>query len=114
MINGIGFCVIYRARVRPELESSYIAAWSRLNLRLREQHGAQGSRLHRGADGIFYADAQWESAQARAHAFSLPSLDPVASQQMAEAIIESLPEIVLDPILDHLLTPGEASMSASH
>lgn len=46
MINGIGFCVIYRARVRPELESSYIAAWSRLTLRLREQRGALGSRLH--------------------------------------------------------------------
>ena len=74
MIEGLGFCVIYRARIRPGMEAQYIAAWSTLTSLIRAERGGLGSRLHKGADGIWYAYAQWPSAQARSDAFALPSV----------------------------------------
>lgn len=74
MIPGLGFCVLYRARVHLEREASYIAAWSTLTRRLRDERGALGSRLHRGDDGLWYAYAQWPGAEARNAAFVLPSV----------------------------------------
>lgn len=106
MTVGIGFCVLYRARVRPEKEDAYIAAWSRLTLLLRNERGGLGSRLHRGSDGIWYAYAQWPSAQAREDAFRLPALDPSADQAIRDAVIEFFPEILLEPVADHLVCAG--------
>jgi hypothetical protein len=103
MVNGLGFCVIYRARIHPHMEATYIAAWSRLTRLLRSERGALGSRLHRGADGIWYAYAQWPTAKAREEAFKLPSLDPVAEQQVRDSISEYFPEISLEPIEDQLV-----------
>lgn len=111
MIEGLGFCVIYRARVHPEKEAKYIAAWSRLTMLIRSERGGLGSRLHRGNDGLWYAYAQWASAEARAAAFNLPSVDPAAQADVVDSIIEYFPEILLDPIEDQLvpvsgLAPG--------
>lgn len=112
MIGIPGFCVIYRARVHPDREQQYVAAWSRLTRLIRTERGGLGSRLHRGSDGIWYAYAQWPSEAARAAALTLPSVDPMAQADMAEAIIESFPEILLEPIEDQLVpasgpaTPG--------
>ena len=103
MIEGLGFCVLYRARVHPEKEAKYVAAWSRLTLRLRSERGALGSRLHRGSDGLWYAYAQWPSEEARAAAFRLPSVDPAAEAEVVDSIIEYFPEIHLDPVEDHLV-----------
>ena len=98
-----GFCVIYRARVHPDREEAYVAAWSRLTLLLREHHGALGSRLHRGDDGIWYAYAQWPSAQARDVAFANAPIDADAEQTVRDCIVEYFPEIRLQPIEDHLI-----------
>jgi len=103
MASDLGFCVIYRARVHPDKEAQYIAAWSRLTMLIRIERGGLGSRLHRGNDGLWYAYAQWESAEARAAAFALPAVDPVAQADMADAIIEYFPEILLDPVEDQLM-----------
>lgn len=103
MIDGLGFCVIYRARVHVDKEARYVAAWSRLTLLLRTERGALGSRLHRGSDGLWYAYAQWSSAEARAAAFKLPSVDPAAEAEVADCIVEYFPEILLDPIEDQLV-----------
>ncbi len=106
MSSDLGFCVIYRARVHPDKEAQYIAAWSRLTMLIRTERGGLGSRLHRGNDGLWYAYAQWESAEARAAAFALPAVDPAAQADMADmadAIIEYFPEILLDPIEDQLM-----------
>jgi hypothetical protein len=104
MIEGLGFCVIYRARIRPGMEAQYIAAWSTLTSLIRAERGGLGSRLHKGTDGIWYAYAQWPSAQARSDAFALPSVHPAAQADMADCVLEFLPEIPLDPIMD-LLVP---------
>lgn len=113
MVEGLGFCVIYRARVHPDKEAKYIAAWSRLTSRIRSGRGGLGSRLHKGDDGLWYAYAQWPSEQARADAFARPSVDPAAQADMADCIIESFPEIRLAPIEDQLVpasgwTPGQS------
>lgn len=107
MIDGLGFCVIYRARVAPDKEQQYIAAWSRLTRLLRSERGALGSRLHRGNDGLWYAYAQWPSAEARAAAFSLASVDPQAEADVVDSILEYFPEILLDPVEDQLVPISE-------
>lgn len=113
MLPGLGFCVLYRARIHLDKEAAYIAAWSRLTGLLRKEHGALGSRLHHGSDGIWYAYAQWPSAQARAEAFSRGPIDAVAEQTVRECISEYFPEIQLEPIEDQLVpirdiaTPNE-------
>ncbi|MGG6463674.1 antibiotic biosynthesis monooxygenase family protein [Solilutibacter silvestris] len=103
MVNNLGFCVIYRARVHPDKEALYVSAWSKLTRLLRTERGALGSRLHKGNDGIWYAYAQWPSAEARRLAFLLPSVDPSAEQDVRDSISEYFPEIVLDPIEDQLV-----------
>ena len=103
MIDGLGFCVLYRARVHPEKEAKYVTAWSRLTMRLRAERGALGSRLHRGNDGLWYAYAQWPSADARTAAFELPSVDAAAEADVIDSIVEYFPERLLDPIEDHLV-----------
>lgn len=99
-----GFAVLYRWRLHPGSEDSFIEAWSRVSELLRSERGSLGSRLHRGADGIWYSYAQWPSAQARDDAFSLGPVDPQASERMARAIAERLPETVLEPVADCMLT----------
>ncbi len=96
------FAVLYRWRLHPGTEESFIQAWSRISELLR-QRGSLGSRLHQGADGIWYSYAQWPSAQARDDVFALGSADPAASEIMQAAILEGLPEIVLTPVADYLV-----------
>lgn len=96
------FVVLYRWRLHPGSEDAFVHAWSRTTDLLRAR-GSLGSRLHRGSDGLWYGYAQWPSAQARAQAFALGAADDAASARMKEAIAESLPEIVLDPVADFLM-----------
>ena len=103
-----GHCVLYRFRVKGGMEDQFIEAWSTITLNLRDQRGGLGSRLHKGADGIWYAYAQWPSAEVRSAAFNEPHVDPAASRRMRDATEESFPEIVLDPVAD-LLTPLDRS-----
>lgn len=100
---GPGFVVLYRWRLHPGMETAFIAAWTRVSERLRETRGSLGSRLHRGEDGLWYSYAQWPSAQARDDAFAQAPVDAEASAQMARAIAERLPEIVLASVADLLV-----------
>lgn len=97
------FVVLYRWRLHPGAEPSFIAAWSRLSEILLTR-GSLGSRLHRGSDGWWYSYAQWPSAQAREAAFASSPIDPDARQQMRAAVAESLPELILEPVID-LMVP---------
>lgn len=99
-----GFVVLYRWRLHPGYEDVFVESWSRLSDLLRSR-GSLGSRLHCGSDGLWYSYAQWPSAQARADAFSLGSVDEAARAQMRSAIVEELPEIILDPVADYLAQP---------
>ena len=103
---GPGFVVMYRWRLREGSEGAFTEAWSRISERLLTVGGSLGSRLHRGPDGWWYSYAQWPSAEAREEAFARGSLDPEASCQMREAIAESLPELVLEPVADFMVLPS--------
>ncbi len=100
------FCVIYRWRIKPELENQFIENWAEVTRFYIENRGGWGSRLHRGEDGLFYAYAQWKSSEAREKAFeNAPDLP--AREKMREAVEESLPEIRLEAIEDFLQFPPE-------
>ena len=107
MSEGPAFAVIYRWRLREGTEEAFVDAWSRISERLRAERGSLGSRLHRGPDGVWYSYAQWPSAEARERAFAAGAVDPDASARMREAIAEALPEIVLQPVYDCMVLPGE-------
>jgi len=96
--------VLYRWRLHPGMEASFVESWSRVTELLRHA-GSLGSRLHRGNDGIWYGYAQWPSAETRQRAVS-QALDPAASAHMRAAIVETLPEILLEPVADFLVLPG--------
>lgn len=99
----VGFCVIYRWRLRPGFESRHIAAWKRATKLIIQQRGGLGSRLHRTEDGIWYAYAQWPSKEAwLAHKIAAP-LDPEIGQIMREAQEVEFPPICLTPEADFLL-----------
>ncbi len=104
-----GLCVIYRFRLKSGAEDEFVEAWSAVTRGLRDQRGGLGSRLHRGPDGIWYAYAQWPSAEARRAAFEQGPVDPEARASMREAIAEELPEITLDPIADLLVAVRDES-----
>ena len=99
-----GLAVLYRWKLHPGSDASFVDAWSRVTAILLERGGSLGSRLHRGSDGIWYGYAQWPNAQARELAFAQPP-DPAASAQMRAAVAESLPEVLLEPISDFLVLP---------
>jgi len=103
--SGPGLVVLYRWRLHPGSEASFIAAWSRITESLRTHAGSQGSRLHRGNDGLWYGYAQWPDDATRQRAFAQP-LDPEASAQLRAAIAESLPEVLLAPVSDFLVLPS--------
>jgi heme-degrading monooxygenase HmoA len=96
------FCAIYRWRLHPGAEEAFVQAWSRVTQLLLAERGSLGSRLHRGPDSIWYGYTQWPSAAAKAEGLARPSVDPEAWQQMRDCIAESLPELILDPVLDFL------------
>ena len=96
------FIFLYRWRIKPEKEAQFIEAWSEITSFYRENFNSLGSRLHRGDDGIFYAYAQWESAEQRENAFA-GSPKSEAAAKMREAIEESFPEVRLEILSDYLV-----------
>jgi hypothetical protein len=97
---------LYRWRLHPGAEASFIEAWSRVTALLRSRAGSLGSRLHRGNDGIWYGYAQWPNAQTRQRAFAKAE-DAAALAQMRAGIAESLPEVLLEPVSDFLVLPHD-------
>jgi hypothetical protein len=98
--NSPGIAVLYRWRLHRHLEGSFIEAWSGLSKSLKAR-GSLGSRLHRGSDGLWYSYAQWPSDEARSHAFASGSPDDSAlALQMRQAVVEALPEIRLECVVD--------------
>jgi hypothetical protein len=102
-----GLVVLYRWRLRPASEDSFVRAWSRVTALLLTR-GSLGSRLHKGSDDLWYGYAQWPDDETRLAAFATPN-DPEASQQMRDAILERLPEISLACVADYLVPPVQPS-----
>ena len=103
VIKGPGFVVLYRWRLHPGTEASFIAAWSQVSELLLSDRGSLGSRLHRAADGIWYSYAQWPSGRAREDASALGPVDAQAAETMEHAIAERYPEIVLESVVDFMV-----------
>lgn len=113
-MEGPGFTVLYRWRLRPGHEDRFKEAWSIVTLALIER-GSLGSRLHRGNDDLWYSYAQWPSADARASAFATALNVDDAQRTMDEAVSEHFPEIVLTSSVDHLLSkPTSPKMRVAH
>lgn len=96
------FCALYRWRLHPGSEETFVQAWSRVTQLLLTERGSLGSRLHRGPDNIWYSYTQWPSAEAKAEGLARTSVDPEAWRQLRESIAESLPELILEPVSDFL------------
>ena len=99
------FCVVYRFVVKPGREVEFEQVWRELTGLIREHQSSRGSRLHRAADGVFIAYAQWPSRDAWKSPPKLPaSSDPIrAAMKDCCASIEVLHE--LDVVAD-LLVPS--------
>lgn len=97
------FIVLYRWRIKPEMEERFISAWTEITRFMLDNRGSLGSRLHRAGDGTFYAYAQWKRAEDRDSAFS-GDLDEIsdAAAGMNDAVEERFPEIILEEIADLL------------
>lgn len=98
------FIVLYRWRIKPEKEAQFIKSWSEVTDYFRENFDSLGSRLHRGNDGLFYAYAQWKSAEDREYAFE-NAAELEGSAKMSEAIEERLDPIILEKLSDYLVLP---------
>jgi hypothetical protein len=107
MMDSSAFVVLYRWRIKAGHEQRFIEGWSVVTRELLAR-GSHGARLHHGDDGIWYSYAQWSSQQARRTAFGLPSDHAEARAWMAEAVAESLPEVVLTVDSDLLRAIGGA------
>jgi heme-degrading monooxygenase HmoA len=97
--------ILYSWRIKPGKEQQFTEAWSQVTEFLRDKRGSLGSRLHRGNDGLFYGYAQWKSDEERQNAFQNSVEINDAIEKMRDSIKETLPEIMLEPIADFLISP---------
>jgi hypothetical protein len=100
------FIVLYRWKIKPVREMQFISAWSEITAYYLENLGSLGSRLHRGSDGLFYAYAQWKSAEDRERAFAGAGASD-AAVRMTDAVAERFEPVILEKIADYLVDPPE-------
>jgi hypothetical protein len=82
-----GFAVLYRWKIRPEAAGAFVDAWVTATAAYKTI-GALGSRLHRSAEGDFYAYAEWPSREAWEHAGTQSPVDAATAAVMREATLE--------------------------
>ena len=100
--STVGLCVIYHWKLRPELETQFVAAWRRATQLIMDQRGGGGSRLHKAADGTWYAYAQWPDRKTwQAHQDAGP-IDPELARQLLAAEEVAFPPVLLEPVADFL------------
>ncbi len=100
--DGQPVAFLYRWRIKPGKEIQFARAWTLGTEALHEHCGSFGSRLHRGSDGLWYGYALWPSMEARERGFAA-GLVPDNYELMQDAVEESLPEVVLNPVIDRLV-----------
>jgi quinol monooxygenase YgiN len=102
--GGAGFAVIYRWRLKPGSEEAFRAAWETVTRTICREHGGLGSRLHRTAEGLWLAYAQWPDRASWEALQSAPAADAVASGIMSDCVERRLEPILLEPVADLLVT----------
>lgn len=107
------FAVIYRSYLKPGREQDYKAAWHAVAEHFIAQCGAQGSCLHKSADGLWVAYSRWPNKATRdafwSHDATLNKALPLSITQSIETIkdcldqSQKLPDIEMDVMDDQLL-----------
>lgn len=101
--SSIGFTVLYRWRLKPGCEESFLEAWAKMTMLIRNQCGGLGSRLHKVEDGTWAAYAQWPNREAWAAMQEMDPIDKATSAEMREAVEESFEPVLMSPVHDLLL-----------
>ena len=100
------FAVLYRWRIKPELEAAFEKSWHDGTLAIRRDCGGWGSRLHRAEDGAYIAYAIWpdEETWRKAADARMPYDDP-ETRELYTAAMEGGSLEVLERlhVLDDLL-----------
>ena len=91
------FSVVYRWKIRPELEDKFRLAWRGGTVAIRRDLGGLGSRLHRIGPGEYFAYAQWpdEASYRAAREGKMSYDDPEARQAYLEALEGSETDVVV-------------------
>lgn len=101
------FFAVYRWRLQPGTEDEFVRAWAEVTRAIREQRGGLGSRLHRAEDGWWVVYAAWPERERWEAMQALEPCAPEASARMRAAIAESAPALLLEPVQDLLVAPGD-------
>jgi hypothetical protein len=106
-IVSIGFCVLYRWKVKPGREQEAQQAWETVTREIRDHEGGLGSRLHRTPDGTWLAYAQWPCREKWEASEVTTVRGKAALQVWLEVIEERLEPILLEPIVDYLVPASD-------
>ena len=105
------FVVIYRWRLKAGTEAQFASAWAERTRAAVSQEGGLGSRLHRAADGMWVAYAQWPSRAAWEEfrrTTAPPSPASLAMRSCIESSEEPLPlDVVCDLLVPCDFVPGQ-------
>ncbi len=101
------FTVIYRWRVKVDMEPAFIRAWHNRTEKIYAMRGSYGSRLHREPDGTFCAIALWPSREAwEATEPPLPD-DEADEATFRDAVAEWLPTLTMEGVDDLWRRPAD-------
>ncbi|PZR56943.1 MAG: hypothetical protein DLM50_07175 [Candidatus Meridianibacter frigidus] len=94
------FTVIYRWRVKPEMEGEFRQIWHIRTEKIRAVKESYGSRLHREPDGMYCAIALWPSREAwESTAPALPG-DSEDEATFRATLVTTLPVIAMEVVDD--------------
>jgi heme-degrading monooxygenase HmoA len=94
------FTVIYRWRIKVEMEAAFLVAWHNRTEKIYAVRGSYGSRLHRERDGTLCAVALWPTKEAwEATEPALPD-DSADDATFKDAVEEWLPTLTMEAIDD--------------
>lgn len=94
------FTVIYRWRIKPEMEEAFCSAWHGRTEKIHAIRGSYGSRLHREHDGTLCAIALWPSRGAWGRTKPPLPDDVEDATTFRDAIIETLPTLTMEIVDD--------------
>lgn len=106
------FAVVYRWKIREDLEKDFERAWNLGTVAIRRDLGGLGSRLHKMGDGEYFAYAQWpdEESYRRNRDARMPYEDEEARALYTRALQDSEAEVIIaGRVIDDLLVEDEGA-----
>ena len=104
------FTIIYSFRIIEGKEEDFIMCWTELTNLIYEFAGSYGSRLHKVADNLFVAYAQWPNKETFNNAGkNLPEISSKYRQQMRKCCEEIKTDYELNLIVKDLLKSKQHS-----